>query len=84
MAKRRQLYSIQRQMPRGEWMTLTGFRRTPHGEALGAIRMADAHYGGPLFRMIEDGPDGIGAVIQEGGGRGSPTVEGGRRQERAE
>lgn len=40
---------------------------------MGALRMADAHYGAPQYRVIEDDPrDGTGDVVKEGGGRPSP------------
>lgn len=72
---KRTLYSVQRMSPRGGWSTLTGFMWIPRGEALGALHMADAHYGTPRYRVVEDGPGGgVGDVLEEGGGRPVPNV----------
>ncbi len=74
MAKRK-LYSVQRMSPDGEWRTLLDFKWIPRGEAMGALRMADAHYGTPRYRVIEDDPQGGGGdVVKEGGGRQGPLV----------
>lgn len=70
---KRTLYSVQRMSPEGEWRTLLDFQWIPQGEATGALRMADAHYGTPQYRVIEDDPrDGTGDVVEEGGRRPSP------------
>jgi len=72
MAKKK-LYSVQRMRHNGEWHTLTSFAKIPRGEAMGALRMADAHYGTPRYRVVEDDPQGgVGDVVKEGGGRGFP------------
>lgn len=52
-----------------------GFERRPRNEALAALAMADAHYGGTRYRVIEDHPTtGFGPIIREGGGRPRATV----------
>ena len=74
MAKKK-MYSVQR-MQNGEWHTLLDFQWIPRGEAMGAFRMADAHYGTPRYRVIEDDPEnGIGDVVKEGGGRSRPNTQ---------
>lgn len=73
MMPKTMLYSVQRMNPDGSWHTLLDFRWIPRGEAIGALRMADSHYGTPRYRVIEDDPqDGAGDVVKEGGGRSQP------------
>ncbi len=67
------LYSVQRASLEGGWRTLLDFRWIPRGEAMGALRMADSHYGTPRYRVIKDDPlGGAGDMVKEGGGRPPP------------
>lgn len=73
--KSKTLYSVQRwSAALSEWRTLVDFKWIPRGEANGALRMADAHYGGPRYRVVVDDPKtGVGEAVSEGGGRPHPS-----------
>lgn len=70
----RKTYSIQRLSSTGEWRTLLDFERIPRGEAQGAFRMADSHYGNARYRIVEHGPSGDIRVVKEGAGRAEPKA----------
>lgn len=65
----RKMYSVQRMSPTGGWSASVDFQHIPIGEARGALRMADALYGGPRWRIWDEIE---GKVVDEAGGRPLP------------